>query len=745
MPRLNPLFIAIACIYPFCGHADTADAVELTSVAVQGTHTPLSRQDMAPSSDISAEQLQALTITTVEDALKSQPNVIVRKRYVGDPNATLGIRGSNMFQSTRSLVFADGMPLHYHLQTRWSGAPRWSVVAPNELEKLEVIYGPYSAEYAGNAMGGVINLTTKTPQKREISINGALFQQDYDINGRDESLKGGRFFTSYADKIGNWSLFGFYNHLENKGQPQSLFASSDSSDENPTVVSGGLRQKDAFGDDVIIYGDSGVVDTSTDLYKLKAVYQNDGFEWRNTIAYEQRENDTTDTRSFLKDANGDTQYGGHYIQNGTPFYATDSRSRFGDSRQDRNSLWLGTGITAPVSDHWYAKVDISQFSILTDERIRTSRKPSDPAFDGSENIQEFKGSGWQTLDTKLATDQLFNRADMSLSTGYHYDLYKLQINTGRYNPTNNEPQSSQPDSGGDTETQALFSQYQWRFADDWDVNVGVRYEQWRAMNGFRKEGQHPDRKEHAWSPKFAVGWQFAPGWSTRYSLAKATRFPIVEELYNNVDITLTQNIANAELKPEQGIHQNLNLSKQFDRAELSINLFYDRVQDTIFNQRIVNRRSTFLNVEQVNTKGAELTYDIHGLFHPSIDMIFNTSYTDARIARNSYTPESEGKQFPRIPEWQNNLIVTWHALPQVDLNSHVRRVSNSYNTLDNSDTESNVFGAIDAYTFVDLKANWQVTHQAKLALGIDNLLDEEAYVHHPYPGRTVILEGGYRF
>ena len=60
-----------------------------------------------------------------------------------------------MFQTTRSMVFADGMPL-LHLQTRYRGAPRWSLVSPSEIDQVEVVYGPYSSEYSGNAMGWLI-------------------------------------------------------------------------------------------------------------------------------------------------------------------------------------------------------------------------------------------------------------------------------------------------------------------------------------------------------------------------------------------------------------------------------------------------------------------------------------------------------------------------------------------------------------------------------------------------------------
>ena len=43
------------------------------------------------------------------------------------------MRGANMFQTARTMVFADGMPLHSLLETRWSGAPRWGLVAADEL------------------------------------------------------------------------------------------------------------------------------------------------------------------------------------------------------------------------------------------------------------------------------------------------------------------------------------------------------------------------------------------------------------------------------------------------------------------------------------------------------------------------------------------------------------------------------------------------------------------------------------
>ena len=116
------------------------------------------------------EDLKSVNLTTVEDTLAFEPSLVVRKRYIGDPNGVIGLRGSNQFQTTRSMVFVDGMPLHYHLQTRFRGAPRWSLVSPDEIEEAEVVYGPYSSEYSGNAIGGVVNFRTRRPQEERITL-----------------------------------------------------------------------------------------------------------------------------------------------------------------------------------------------------------------------------------------------------------------------------------------------------------------------------------------------------------------------------------------------------------------------------------------------------------------------------------------------------------------------------------------------------------------------------------------------
>ena len=81
-------------------------------------------------------------------------------------------------------------------------------------------------------------------------------------------------------------------------------------------------------------------------------------------------------------------------------------------------------------------------------------------------------------------------------------------------------------------------------------------------------------------------------WRLRLSSAKAFRFPIVEELFQNERRTNGTSIANADLEPEDGMHYNLMIERAVPGGQVRLNLFTEAIDDVIFNQRSIvdNRR-----------------------------------------------------------------------------------------------------------------------------------------------------------
>ena len=248
--------------------AASAQAVDSTpvpdqqEVVIWGKSVEIKAADnMGPTSVLRQSDLEAINITTTEDALKFEPSLIVRRRFIGDANGTLGLRGANMFQTSRSMVFADGVPLHYLLQSRWNGAPRWTMVSASEIAHVEVHYGPFSAEYSGNAMGGVVIMETALPQTKTLQFDSSYFVQDFAAYGFEGELDGHKTFLAVGNKLGRFSLYGSYNHLNTRGQPQTFHYATpgvDAGGDGSAIPAfGAVAGPDPFGDAQRYYGDGG--------------------------------------------------------------------------------------------------------------------------------------------------------------------------------------------------------------------------------------------------------------------------------------------------------------------------------------------------------------------------------------------------------------------------------------------------------------------------------------------------------
>jgi hemoglobin/transferrin/lactoferrin receptor protein len=107
---------------------------------------------------ISSKDIQKISPQTSADLLATIPGIKVQKSQFGGGSPV--IRG---MESNRVLLVVDGVRMNNaiyrkgHLQNSIS-------VAPNMLDKTEVVFGPSSVIYGSDALGGVIHYYTKTPK-----------------------------------------------------------------------------------------------------------------------------------------------------------------------------------------------------------------------------------------------------------------------------------------------------------------------------------------------------------------------------------------------------------------------------------------------------------------------------------------------------------------------------------------------------------------------------------------------------
>ncbi|MBI0413011.1 MAG: TonB-dependent receptor [Nitrosospira sp.] len=761
--------------------ADNAQPIVFKTMVIQQKVERDTRYT-SPIMRITREQIELQNAQTVEEAVKFMPSLQIRQRFPGDPNGIMAIRGSDMFATGRNMVFVDGSPIHNFLQATFNGAPRWSLVGPNEVEAIDVVYGGFSAEYSGNSIGGVVNITTRMPQKREFYTESSIMIQPYNnpFGGDKQVLLGNREFASYGDRFKDrLSVLASYNRIENQSQPMTYLIDNtglgSGTADNP--VTGAYFIPDTRGTPSAIYGDSGVEKHHSSLYKIKL-----GLDITPTLlasftsAYEVRTS-TSSPQTYLTNASGQSFYTNGTLnasQDGSKFDVI-SKS-FGLSENTRETLQLGGGVNGKVSadSKWTLNSNVSSFNVLRDDRGNAfygigqtggaaAARVLNSGADGQ--LQAFNNYNWFNADAKLSTNELFNSKKLSLLYGYHYDQYNLGFQQSKM--TNYAGGIGAIDATktntGQTSTHAGFGQAAYRFRPGWDVTAGVRYEDWSASNGVVGSTVVPDRNLTATSPKVSLGYE-SGNWKYRYSFGRAHRFPVIAELFQALSTPLSITQANANLKPENATQHNWSVDYVIPRGFIRTSVFRDEIEDAIQSVKTINSGVTttgFQNIDKTSTTGVELIFQQSRVMKSKFDFSANGTWMNVQVDRHhnmvSYTDPTgvpgnfdlTGKQIIRLPHYRANYFLTYNATNVWDLSIAGRFISDSFTDQDNKDYKNNVYGAVSGYHFMDFKTNYRFkikdTVNSRVSAGINNLTGEQAWIVHPYPQRMFFAEVAFSF
>ncbi len=721
-----------------------------------------------PKFQITEKDMEKINATTATDLVRNAPGIQVRRRFIGDTNGVVATRGSTNFQTAHTMLFQDGIPLSNMAQTKWNGAPRWNLIAPNSVESIDILYGPFSAEYSGNSFGSVIKVKTKMPEKFSMHMDVMGILQPVKRFGRDDTLWGHKEFISAGNRFDKFSVFGFYNHLENQGQPQMWDMQKVTPGTAGTPVTGGQFTTDNKGNKTIITGDSGIEETVSDLYSLKVGYDlTEDLRALFTVAFEDFERNTgwddLAGRNYLKQADGSPFWGTGTTfanQNGYEFQPTKRNfgvSRYAPSKNERQTLSYGLNLSGQLNEDWSIDASASFFDAYKDYSVNPTYSPLDPNDDNSGTIKD-KTMWWTTLDFKLATQNLFGNEDLGFMWGYQYNQVYLNIKV--YNSSNISDQaktSLKQDSGGRTELHSGFAQLDYRFIEDWTVLVGARMDSWSSSDGHDiKIGAYDrhfaDRDQIRISPKFSLAWE--PGnFTARYSFSRAYRFALVGELFASSSAGVSKNIPDPSLGPENGNFHNLHFGYQIPEGQVGTDIFFNEIEDEIMNTTQIiggQRVSTFLGIGRTQTFGVQFVFRQDHVMDLPVALDFNVTWLDKTIRDNPNNTALIGKQWVRTSNWKLNAAATWHTTEQWDNTVSFNYRGPQYTNEDNSDNpDLRVYGSSSEYHLLNFKSMYKQPlgndMTATISFGIDNLLDEDYYDFHPYPQRTYFARIGLDF
>ncbi|HEX7874460.1 MAG TPA: TonB-dependent receptor [Sphingobium sp.] len=756
------LLCGVCLSVPFTAARAEEDGDQTIIVVGQQQH-PVEIAPRGLSVSLGEEQFAAVNATNTEDLMKYAPNFFVRTRFPGDSNGVPGFRGTHSSQSARALVMVDGFTVSNFLGNSFGFAPKWGVVGPGEVRQLDIVYGPYSARYAGNSMGGIVNITTRDPERTEAFARVQAMAQPYSQFGTKDSYWGwsGEAGIGLKQKDGPWSLRISGRHFRNDGQPMMFYGLSPVSGSAGTPVTGAVVDPASAALANVPKGSTPPVVPGSannpffaaqspaaitqDQAKLKIGFDDGAVTGQLLFAYWHNEDRQFAPDCYLRDAAGQMKCDGAVNVDGKAY--TASGANFAKTLRDE--YLLGGKVAVPLGEAWTARATLSTYQIVRSDGFTSA------GYDAGRNnlagtLSAAGPTGWVTGD--LSVERRGGPVDVAM--GLAGNVYRTDNAT--YSLANWQSKAGAlfaTETFGKTRTLSLWGEAVAHLAPAVSVTLGMRYDDWRAFDGGLRRGtvqqRYQNRREDALSPTLTGQVDLADGTRLQLSLAMATRFPTVGELFQGslTNGQLDPTSFDPNLKPERSSDANFLVSRRFGPLRLTGSVFYQRVSNTIFQFFGVNQSLFFTS----NYKNIDLTrqYGLEGIVEtkdwPVRGMAIeaNAAWIDSRTLRNAANTAAEGVMFPRIPRWRINGSVRQQISARVDGAIGLR-----YASRPNTD----LFGLQrgDSYGFtselfsLDAKLNWQATDNLRVSAGVNNLTNDRAWVFHPYPQRNFLLEAEWK-
>jgi iron complex outermembrane receptor protein len=725
--------------------AETGDDIVVTANPAQPT------SKVASVASIDAATIAAtVNATNIEDALKYLPSLLIRKRHIGDTQAPLATRTSGLGSSARSLIYADGALLSALIgNNNTTASPRWSLVSPQEVARIDVLYGPFAAAFPGNSIGAVVTIITRLPDRLEATASSSVSVERFALYGQNLTLPAYQIGGTVGDRFGKLALFASVDHVASHAQPlgyaTATIPAGASAAGTPTI--GGTDTLNRAGAAIKVLGATSMEHQTQDRLHLKAALLLDPML---TLSYSGAlylGDTNAGVQSFLSAA-GAPAYAGSLNIGGKLYTVAPSSFDSGVYVHDERHWSHALSASGDEGGFGYQIVATRYRFDHDSQRTPTGTLPA--AFSGGAgNVTRLDGTGWDTFDANAHAQFGTHR----IAGGGQIDRFILASN--RYAATdwrNGSEGALNLQSAGRTRTGALWIEDGWAIVPALTLTVGVRQEWWRAFDGVTFSTSpavstlQPARTASGTSPKAALAWSLGDGWTARGSFGIAYRFPTVAELYQVVTVGVVGAIPNPNLNPERARSAELALEHKDAKGVVRVALFGEWIHDALISQTgaIAGGVASFVqNVDATRARGAEVTATRDDVL-PGWDLSGSVTYSQAITTHDAAFPAAEGKTLPQVPRWKATGVLTWHPAPPLALTAAVRYASRMYGTIDNSDPIGFTYQGFGHYLIGDLRAVVTVGTHMTFGLGVDNFADQRYFLFHPFPGRTFHLDLGWK-
>ncbi|PAF43230.1 TonB-dependent receptor [Helicobacter sp. 11S02596-1] len=736
---LVPLLLCVAGGTPAL-LGDEAKDYELNRIVTTSTRTPTMISE-APGnvSVMEHKEIKDRTSQQLSDMMRVMAGVKVDKDagYNGRPQVFM--RGIPY----GTLIMLDGVILN-----DLEGEMRIiQSISSMDIEKVEVVRGPFSSLYGTGGIGGVINFITSMPTKLEAKAE--LGYGNEIVNGGAEQNRVRGYFSigdAFLDKrLRIKASYGF-SSSDGYARVPAIMKNTFKSGSNITF-DGRAPQK---GD---VVGNVGRTGYLTNNAHIKAAY-----DWSEkdttslTFNISTINENQNSVKTNLRSSNQPV-YGGEINSSGfySPFYGIG----WSGFRFEQNYI-------ASISHKHYFDDDSSLTTTISSVDLVSHFSDGDAS---KANASIFGGPG-KSLDNNASSNYLdiiyqnklspihtlmvgFQGRFMQASNERHYvgnwtqrDFWKTY--TGLYGQDKSNAW-----------TIAAWGQLTSKWSDVFSTNLGLRLDYWQTFNMTTLDKTSinpnketlPDTKKFFPSPKFAINYKPYKYTVLKGSIGLAFRAPNTREMYAHAHSGDYQ-ASNPLLSPEYGLEFDLGIEQGNAYGGLFKAYYYQtEMFNAIYKSGSGTESDPYKNIngghERINGVELEVDQKIYG----DLSIMANYTFTNARVVRNDNEPSINGHHIAYIPEHMGHLALLYGGEDRVGFfgSLQMNAQSGAYVSIKNTKMPKNSFGSVDPRVTFDVKIGYEFHNKTSLSLSFLNFTNSQYYDYYKVPGASFYVQIASKF
>ncbi|HSM98247.1 MAG TPA: TonB-dependent receptor, partial [Gallionella sp.] len=593
---------------------------------------------------VTAKDIKEKNVSRLGDVLDQVPSLYLRDGALGQSQGTSGTSGMSLrgVDQSRTLILLDGQPI----QDARSGKVNWQIPFAEDIARVEVVPGAFSSLYGSNAIGGVINIITKQPDRHEFA---AKVKKGWgDASGEDASIY-------LRDKLDNGLGIAAGLGYQNRDSYINDFVVAKPVAGVPTIpVTGAQPVTTRDGLPAYLIGDKGTTPWHSANATAKLFYNlNDRDRIYTGIGYQETNQGYTRFNTYLRDAAGAPVSSGAVGINGQRIAVTGttlSESNFvNNSPLHEAATRYFAGYEGTLGDDYALKLDLAR--IVRAYSFTFAGSTAATTWNGGPGtLYDTPNSG---LDgTAQLTFPVGSRQVLVTGLALHNDtahqqVYKL---TDWRDPDTRTTVTSS--YNGDSTTTSVFAQDEISAADALTVYLGGRLDFWQTRGDSTVTTTatlYPARSATAFSPKVSAVYRASETATLRASFGRSFRAPTNEDMYTTSIIGPRTTKGDPNLQPEHGstweAGGELGVT---ENTKVTAACYETRLSNLIYLQQVSTSLSLRINAGKARIRGIEL--GAASKLTDWLELDANYAYIDSVMLENLADPGSVGMRLTDSPK-----------------------------------------------------------------------------------------------